>query len=181
MNERKLLIPAAGLTPGIGYYFSGMEEVRGQLRKAVAGIGTADIGRRAVPDTHSIGALVLHLGESEWFWMQCVLDGHQLNDDDRQTPCWDALKDPDRVNSREYSAEFCLTEADKIREQSHTVLAKFNDDDLERIFPFEWAGELHEQSLRWILHHLIDHEAQHKGQIMLLRRLLGLKNDGPFS
>jgi uncharacterized damage-inducible protein DinB len=35
--------------------------------------------------------------------------------------------------------------------------------------------------LRWILHHLIDHEAQHKGQIMLLRRLLGLGNPGLFS
>lgn len=181
MTELKILIPADGLAPGIGYYFSGMEEVRAQLRKAVAGIGPTDIGRRAVPDTHSIGALVLHLGESEWFWMQCVLGGHQLNDEDRQTACWDALKDPDRVSSRGYSAEFCLAEADKVREQSRSVLANLNDDDLERIFPFVWAGETHEQSLRWILHHLIDHEAQHKGQILLLRRLLGLGNGGPFS
>lgn len=30
-----------------------------------------------------------------------------------------------------------------------------------------------EQSLRWILHHLIDHEAQHKGQALMLERLPG--------
>jgi uncharacterized damage-inducible protein DinB len=180
-TARKVLFPAEGLPPEIGFYLSGMNEVREQLHEAVAGIGIADIGRRALPDTHSIGALVLHIGESEWFWMQCVLAGHQLCDEDTQTPCWDALKDPERVTSRGYSADFCLNEAQKIREQTRAVLVSFNDHDLERIFAFEWAGVTREQSMRWILHHLIDHEAQHKGQILMLKRILGLKNPGVFS
>jgi uncharacterized damage-inducible protein DinB len=178
---RKVLQAVPGLTPEIGFYLSGMDEVREQLRESVAGISIADIGRRAFPGAHSIGALVLHIGESEWFWMQCVIAGHQLTDEDTRVPCWDALKDPERVVSRGYSAEFCLHEAAQIREQTRASLATVSDDDLEKIFSFTWNGITQEQSLRWILHHLIDHEAQHKGQILMLKRLLGLQNTGLFS
>ena len=179
--KRKVLLPAVGLASGIGFYLSGMDEVREQLHEAVLGVPIADIGRRAFPGAHSIGALVLHIGESEWFWMQCVLTGHKLTEEDTRVPCWDALKDPERVAIRSYSAEFCLNEAAQIRQQTRASLAAVNDDDLERIFSFTWTGTTQEQSLRWILHHLIDHEAQHKGQILMLKRMLGLKNTGLFS
>jgi len=91
------------------------------------------------------------------------------------------LKDPKGFSDKNYSAEFCLNEIKKIREQTHRTLAEFKDSDLERIFSIERRGETHERSLRWILHHLIDHEAQHKGQILMLKRLLGLKNEGLFN
>ena len=158
-----------------------MDEVREQLREAVGGMSDEEIGRHAVPGAHSVGALVLHIGEAEWFWMQCVVSGHKLNDEDRRAPFWDALKEPDRVANNAYSAEFCLNQADAVREQTRGVLASFSDGDLDRIFSFEWREKTQEQDLRWILHHLIDHEAQHKGQILMLKRLLGLKNEGPFS
>ena len=158
-----------------------MDEVRAQLHDAVSLMSAEEVGRHAVPGAHSIGALVLHIGEAEWFWMQCVLSGQQLTDEDRRAPFWDVLKDPDRVANNGYSAEFCLNEAAQIRKQTHDVLASFTDDDLGRIFSFEWRGKYQEQSLRWILHHLIDHEAQHKGQILMLKRLLGVKNEALFS
>ncbi len=42
---------------------------------------------------------------------------------------------------------------------------------LTNVFSFERQGETHELTLRWIPHHLIDHEAQQKGQILMLKRL----------
>ena len=68
---RKGLRPAPGVTPAIGFYLAGMGEVREQLREAVGGMSDEEIGRHAVPGAHSVGALVLHIGEAEWFWMQC--------------------------------------------------------------------------------------------------------------
>jgi uncharacterized damage-inducible protein DinB len=175
-SRQHLLNPAPGVTSGIGFYLAGMDEVREQLRAAVSNMSTQDIARCAVPGAHSIGALVLHIGEAEWFWMQCVVPGHRLTDEDRANPFWDVLKDPDRVANNGYSTEFCLNQVDTIRAETRSTLASFKDDDLERIISFEWRDNLHEQSLRWILHHLIDHEAQHKGQILMLKRLLGLSN-----
>jgi len=178
---RKILNPAPGVSQEIGFYLGGMEEVREQLSEAVAGMSDDHIGRPAVSDAHSIGALVLHIGEAEWYWMQCVVSGHKVTDEIRCAPYWDVLKDPKGFSDRSYSAEFCLNEIKKIREQTHETLAAFKDSDLERIFSIERGGETHERSLRWILHHLIDHEAQHKGQILMLKRLLGLKNEGLFN
>lgn len=171
-----ILKPASGISPAIGFYLSGMDEVRAQLRETVNGMTAEEIGRQAVPGAHSIGALTLHIGEAEWWWLQCVVSGHKLTPEDRQAPFWDVLKDPKGFAGKGYSAEFCLDEVGKIRESTRGVLASFSDDDLERSFSFERGGDRHEHSLRWILHHLIDHEAQHKGQILMLKRLLGLKN-----
>src|SRR5713226_6580877 len=122
-TKTKVLSPADGFPLPIGFYLSGMDEVREQVRDAVSEMSNQDIGKRAVPGAHSVGALVLHIGEAEWFWMQCVVSGHLLTDEDRRAPFWDVLKEPDRVSSNGYSAEFCLNEAAKIREQTRGVLA----------------------------------------------------------
>jgi uncharacterized damage-inducible protein DinB len=173
---RYTLNSATGVSTGIGFYLSGMEEVREQLREAVADMSDEQIGRPAIPGAHSPGALMLHIGEAEWWWMQCVVSGRKLTSEDRSAPYWDVLKDPEGFAGKGYSAEFCLLEIAKIRGQTRDVLSSLSDDDLEHISSFERRGETHEHTLRWILHHLIDHEAQHKGQILMLKRLMGLNN-----
>jgi uncharacterized damage-inducible protein DinB len=167
-----VLNAAEGFSPAIGFFVSGMEEVREQLQQAVKGMTERQLCLRAVPGAHSIAGLVLHIGEAEWWWMQCNVFGHKLTREDRQATYWDALKDPERFESKLYSAQFCLDEIAKVRRQTRELLASFKDEDLERTISFERRGETHEHSLRWILHHLIDHEAQHKGQILMLKRLI---------
>lgn len=178
---RRTLSSIPGFPTEIGFCLDGMEEVREQVKESVEGISDEDLQSSAVRGAHSIGALVLHIGEAEWYWMQCVVSGHQLTDEDRRAPFWDVLKDPESVFEKSYSAEFCLNQIRTIREQTRQTLAQHDDSELDRIFSFVRRGEAHELSLRWILHHLIDHEAQHKGQILMLKRLLGLKNEGLFS
>jgi uncharacterized damage-inducible protein DinB len=172
--RRRQLTPHPGLSTGIGYYLSGMEEVRNQLKVAVKNIPDDMIGRPAFLGAHSIGGLVLHIGEAEWFFMQIIVSGHQLTEEDRKEPYWDILDDLERVARNGYTAEFCLNEVEKIRNQTRDVLFSYNDKDLERIITFERNGETTEYNLRWILHHLIDHESQHKGQIFMLKRLMAL-------
>ena len=65
-----------------------MEEVRSQLSAAVKTIPDDLIGKPAFLGAHSIGGLVLHIGEAEWFWMQMVVSGHNLTDEDRAAACW---------------------------------------------------------------------------------------------
>ena len=172
--RRRQLTPHPGLSTSIGYYLSGMEEVRNQLKVAVKNIPDDLIGRPAFLGAHSIGGLVLHIGEAEWFFMQMIVSGHQLTAEDSKEPYWDILDDLERVARNGYTAEFCLKEIEKIRNQTRDVLVTYTARDLERIITFERHGETTEYSLRWILHHLIDHESQHKGQIFMLKRLMAL-------
>jgi uncharacterized damage-inducible protein DinB len=171
--KRMVLSPAEGVHPGIGFYLSGMDEVREQLREAVAGMSDEKIARRAIPQAHCIGALVLHIGEAEWWWMQCVVYGHELTDEDRRKPYWDVLLEPDAFARRGYSAQYCLDVIGDIRQETRRLLASFSEDDLERLHSHTRGERTIEVSLRWVLHHLVDHEAQHKGQILMLKRLLG--------
>ena len=115
---------------------------------------------------------MLYIGEAEWFWMQMVVSGHKLTDEDKNTPYWDVLDDVDGVARNGYTTEFCLKEIELIRNQTRDVLFSYNDKDLERIIMFERHDKPTEHNLRWILHHLIDHEAQHKGQILMLKRMM---------
>lgn len=172
--RRRVLTPHPGLSTGIGYYLSGMEEVRSQLVAAVKTIPDELIGKPAFLGAHSIGALVLHIGEAEWFWMQMVVSGHQLTEEDQKAPYWDILDDVESVQRNGYTTEFCLQEAENIRNQTRDILFSYNDKDLDRIIHFERKDKPTEHNLRWILHHLIDHEAQHKGQILMLKRLMAI-------
>lgn len=175
--ERHTLPQVKGVSPGIALQLSGMEEVREQLRKAVANLSDEEVTRRAVPGAHSIGALVLHIGEAEWWWINCIIQGHRLTEEDRQQPYWDVLDDPDAFATKNYSARFCLDMIDSIREETRSFLASLTDDDLEKTYSHTRGERTMEANLRWILHHLIDHEAQHKGQILMLKRLLGAKTE----
>src|SRR5262245_64079263 len=131
--SRRVLTPHPGLATGIGYYLSGMEEVRAQVRAAVKDIGTEQLGNPAFLGAHSIGALVLHIGEAEWWWMQCHVAGHQMTDEDRKTPYWDVLVDPDAFGKKGYTAEFCLQQADNIRNQTREMLFGLGEKDLEEV------------------------------------------------
>jgi uncharacterized damage-inducible protein DinB len=172
-DERLELSAAEGFPTGIGYYLSGLNEVRDQLHEALAGMSDEQIARRAVAGAHPIGALVLHIGEAEWWWIQCVVAGRKMSDDDRRVSHWDVLDDPDGFAAKGYSAQYCLDAINGIRERTRKDIASFTDDDLDRLFSYEKRGKTVEVSLRWVLHHLMDHEAQHKGQILMLKRLLG--------
>ena len=171
------LSPVEGFSPAVGLSLAAMEEVRGQLQRIVWEMSDEDLARLAFPGAHSIGALVLHIGEAEWWWMNCIVRGHELTESDRAAPYWDVLVDADAFAAKNYSARFCLDTIDRIRGETRSFLAALDDDALEKVYGHTHGGRTMEASLRWILHHLVDHEAQHKGQILMLKRLLGLKTE----
>ena len=175
--RRHTLSPVENFSPGVGLALAAMEEVRGQLHEIVSGMSDEEIARRAVPGAHAVGALVLHIGEAEWWWMNCIVRGHELTDGDRAQVYWDVLEDPEAFAAKNYSARFCLDTIDSIRAETRAFLAALDDGALENIYGHTRGGRRTEASLRWILHHLADHEAQHKGQILMLKRMLGLKNE----
>ena len=89
--EKPTLEPAEGFPKGIGYYLSGMEEVREQLRKAVNDLSNAEISAKFTPDSHSIGQLILHNGEAEWWWIQTVVAQKELDEEEIERRIIDEL------------------------------------------------------------------------------------------
>src|SRR5215207_7953259 len=128
------LSPTPGVSPAVGLYLAAMEEVRGQLQGAVRGMTTEQLARRAVAGAHPIGALVLHIGEAEWWWIQCHLLGRKLTKENRRLAHWDVLEDPEGFAARGYSADYCLDAIDHIRGLTREALTSMTDADLDRTF-----------------------------------------------
>jgi uncharacterized damage-inducible protein DinB len=95
-----------------------MEEVRSQIVAAVKDIPDDQIGKPAFLGAHSIGGLILHIGEAEWFWMQMVVSGRQLTEEVEKAPYWDILDDVERVARNGYTVEFFLNVAEKISKKT---------------------------------------------------------------
>lgn len=170
--DKQTLTPVEGVKKQIGYYLAGMEEVRGQLRDAVGELSNAEVHAKLRPDTHSIAQLILHCGEAEWWWIQCVVDGQEIDEELEASFFWDVLEEGNEP-SISLSAADCIAEIDRISGLTRELLEDFSKKDLDRYFKrVRPSGRRTKKTLRWILHHLIDHEAQHKGQILMLKRLL---------
>ncbi len=170
--NRQTLEPVEGVPIQIGYYLAGMEEVRDQLREAVRDLSNNVTHAKLRPDTHTIAQLILHCGEAEWWWIQCVVNGREIDEELKASVFWDVLENGHEP-SEEMSAGECIDEIDRISGLTLETLKNFADRDLDRYFVRKRPdGRTTEKSLRWVLHHLIDHEAQHKGQILMLKRLL---------
>ena len=169
--ERDILEPIAGVSKEIGFYLSGMEEIRAQLRKAVSDLTDEELARRITPKAHQIGALILHLGETESWWIHSVVAEKELDEEAKRFAHWDDTTEMDFAE-KGYSAKDYIERIDEISRMSREILGGLRDEDLERMFGFDQKDKRIEVSLRWVLHHLLDHEATHKGQIMMLKRLL---------
>ena len=76
-------------------------------------------------------------------------------------------------NTVEMSVSAALSTIDEISKLTRELFESFSDEDIDRVYEKELPTRTIKHSLRWILHHLIDHEAQHKGQIFMLKRMLG--------
>lgn len=170
-NKKVALEPMEGFSEGIGLLLAGMEDVRAQLRETVLDLSDEAVNSRLRPEVHSIAQLVLHCGEAEWWWIQCVVGGKEVDDILESKVFWDVLDETNEPSG--ITAAECISEIDDVSTLTRNRLAAFSDEDLDTFFEREKRdGSKEDFSLRWILHHLIDHEAQHKGQILMLKRLL---------
>ena len=170
-NVKRILKPVAGVSREIGFYLSGREKIRAGLREITADLSNEELAIRILPNLNQIGNLILHLGEAEASWIHSIVAGKELDEESKK---FAHLYDTTETDFAEksYTAKECIERIDEISRMSREILAKFTNDDLEKLFGYERNGKRVEVSLRWVLIHLIELEATHKGQIAMLKRLL---------
>ena len=170
--EKRILAPVAGFSDELAFYLGGLEELRNRLRKTVSDLTRDELAARAFPHAHQIGNLILHLGESEAGWIWQIIAGKELNEEEKNFVHWNDTTERD-FSEKGYSAAECLERIDEISRQSREILSSFSDADLDKFFGYERDnGQKVEVTLRWVLVHLLDHEAVHRGQISMLKRIL---------
>ncbi len=167
---KEVLEPLPGFSREIGFYLSAWERARAETRKLVEDLSKEEIARRFLPNMHSIGALTLHLGEAEFYWMQQVVAGKEPTDEEKKFA--HLLDTMEADFDRGYTAQYCIETIDKISQMTRELLRDRSDSDLDKLYIREYAGIRTELNLRSILQRLVDHEAHHRGQIAMIKRLL---------
>lgn len=164
-----ILTPYDAMWREIGCWYRAMEDVRTSLKTSVDGLDQTDLDRDFGSGTPSIARLLCHAGLAEVVWITKVWRAEQIPDG------WKTWFDRGRLDAgagalNGVSAEEIFAWLDEVREKTRLTLIRVTDRDIDRKIAKTSKGHA---SLRWILYHLVEHEAHHRGQIHLLRRLAG--------
>lgn len=130
-------------------------------------LGEAAVIRQPAPGMHSIGAIMLHIIAVEIFWFEKVALDLPYDPEEMKRLMWDDT-DVDEwrwpaPHKKPISWYFDLH--DEVRARTLEGIKKWPPADTVR------GNEERSCTLRWILGHVIQHEAYHGGQAVLLNGL----------
>lgn len=171
MIERVVIKALDGYTPKIGVYLAKMEDVRGLTLKYVEGMSPEQLAWSPNDTCESIATLLLHIAAAERSWIGEDIMERPMNE-------WWKIAFPIRFDIPQISGKKLSYFTDILantRQETKDALQTLTDDDLSReiapLDPSEQDNAEKRFSIEWILYHLIEHEAHHKGQIAVMKRL----------
>jgi uncharacterized damage-inducible protein DinB len=158
----------AARNPEIALLLAEMEHGTRKLRGQLGELDEDALTWQPYPNAHSIGAILIHIAGCEAGWLHEVAAGIALEEDpeaklmggqpiDQFAEIWPT---PPRKPLAWYYEQH-----DAIRKQTIELLSKMEDSTQQR--PITWSPNNH-VSIRWMLHHVTEHEAYHMGQAVLL-------------
>jgi uncharacterized damage-inducible protein DinB len=151
----------------IGRWSAVLTECRARTLKAIAGIGQAELDWRPPHWANSIGSLLYHIGliEADWLYTE-ILEQPIPEDlrllfsvDDRTLDgkLTDVCSEPANQHKRRLAL---------VREHLLQTLSSMTPTEFRRIRHLRDCDVTPE----WVVVHLLQHEAEHRGQIRMVRR-----------
>lgn len=152
--------------PEIGRMVWLLEVARQRLLERLEGI-TPEILDFQLPNENSIGTLLYHIADIEMDWLYVeVVEAQALPPEVAELLCFETRTSDGRltvVNGR--SLDQHLDTLARTRQYLVKTFQKMDLADFRRVRHFENYSCTPE----WVLHHLIQHETEHRGQIMAIR------------
>src|SRR5687768_16078752 len=159
--------PLPGRETHVGLLLAMLDDTTVEWRNELGRIGSDRVRWQPAEEAHSIGAVILHIADVEAFWLHEIAAGCPIPEPDvklflsRETQQYRGVwpKPPRKPLAWFYAQH------DRIRARTHELLATM--DDPEKL---SFRGE-RPFTLRWLIYHVITHEAYHAGQAVLLASL----------
>jgi len=174
-------VPAPGYaSPSVALKVAEIADVHEQLRRTVSGLPPAAFLWQPAPRTNTIGMLVTHIALAEVNLAQVVLlaepKGHTpdvlgLTTDDDAMPIEEYGGTPPAALAGKDEA-FFRSLIDKTEAHTFAACRTLREEQLgeEIVRPPRPDGSFRVFDRRWALHHMVEHAAQHLGQIKVLKR-----------
>lgn len=155
--------------PTIGRWLWLLEETRRETRETLIGLAPSALDWIPAPGDNSIGTLLYHLALIELDWLCTeVLEQQPWPQELKKLFVAADRDDQGRLSLvQEAPFEEYIQRLDLVREH---LLASFRGMTLQE-FRRPRAFPEYQVTAEWVLHHLIQHEVEHRGHIQMLRSL----------
>lgn len=159
-----------GFTPQLSRLVSMLAYTRHMTLKAIDGLTISELDYLPDPGSNSIGTLLLHIAAAEVGYQASTFANRELNDDEKLE--WGAVfslgkKDVQQITGHELS--WYEQKLEQVRTKTLSELSIRDDQWLTEQTSF---GNMQVNNyFKWF--HVMTHEVNHKGQILLLRRQIG--------
>ncbi len=159
--------PHEGRETQMGLLLAMLEETTREWRNELGRVGQDAVVWQPAENSHSIGALILHIADVEGYWLHEVAAESPMPESDQnlflseETQQYKGFwpKPPRKPLSWYYEQH------DRIRARTLELLACMDDP----AKPCRYRTR--EFTLRWLIYHVLTHEAYHGGQAVLLASL----------
>lgn len=171
-RDRLILEPIAG-APQVGLLLAALQDGRRRTLRELESVDEGMLGKRptALP-LHTIGQLLYHIALIEADWVLSEIQ--ELPE--FTWPGWMEAEFPIDVRDEEgrlsdvpaEPMDRALARLARVRSHALEVMSGLDDVELHRLRSLE----PYDVTPAWALHHLLQHEAEHRAQIALIRDLL---------
>jgi uncharacterized damage-inducible protein DinB len=143
--------------------FTNYARVRRELIEAIEGLTPQQLSWTTPDYPNSIGHLVAHIAEAEYWWIEVVAEG-RAEQAKAETDRFEQIVD--RAQLIEWLRYYGDETVDYLRREE---LGDWTD----VTYTVEWRKE--EITKRDLVWHVVEHQARHRGQIFMLMRMQGLE------
>lgn len=177
-DEINIIGPREGYSTQIGIFVSMLDWMRQSVIRSVNGLTQADLDFLPDPEANTIGALLLHLAATDVIYQDLTFYG--LKDfSDANKERWSVpmgLGDEGRKQIKGHDLEYYLSALKEVREKTLSEFKKRDDKWLAEVDPSFFGGKPTNNYCKWF--HVCEHEANHRGQITVIRKRLPGKKSG---
>jgi uncharacterized damage-inducible protein DinB len=183
MKERRLHLPQGYDTSSlrvVALFAAQLDDQLRRLKEAIAELNTTHLEWQPGPGTNTVGMLLAHVAIAEVYWtniaplgMPLEPDGDNLilktigiRMDDDGLPLKPDGRHPATLSGK--SLADYVNMLDKMRAATHAALGNWLDADLETAYPLRDMTV----TRSWTLYHVLEHFANHYGQILMLKHLM---------
>jgi uncharacterized damage-inducible protein DinB len=164
--------PLKGYTTEIGTFVSMLNWMRNSVLSATKGLTQQELDFLYDEKSNTIGALLLHLAATEVVYQDLTF--HNLKDfSDENKKKWSVpmeLGDEGRKQIKGNGLDYYISNLKEVREVTLAEFKKRDDKWLAEVDPSFFGNQPTNNYCKWF--HVCEHEANHRGQITVIRKRL---------
>jgi uncharacterized damage-inducible protein DinB len=172
-REQRIITPLDASHPELGRWLWAMEDTRARTKASVAGLDQAALDWAGPGVENSIGSLLYHIAliEFDYLYEDILGEGYPAGFESL-VPFSDRDGEGHLTVVAGVSLEDHLARLGEVRRRLLERVARL---DAQQMATARYYAEgNYDISPAWTLHHLMQHEAEHRGQILAIRTLQGI-------